>query len=72
MTVICLYEDENEKRQHVAAIQILTRDERSSEEEIRRLYEGVLQELKEVARVKNFLTIIASRKVKDLLHARGR
>lgn len=72
MTVICLYEDENEKRQHVAAIQIITRDERSSEEEIRPLYEGVLQELKKEATVKNFLTVIVSRKVKDLLHARGR
>jgi hypothetical protein len=72
MTVICLYEDENEKRQHVAAIQIIIRDERSSEEEIRLLYEGVLQELKREAKVKNFLTVIVSRKVKDLLHARGR
>jgi hypothetical protein len=72
MTVICLYEDEKEERQHVAAIQILIKDEGSSEEEIRRLYEGVLEELKKEARVKNFLTILVSRKVKDLLHARGR
>ena len=70
MTVIVLYEDENEKRQHIAAIQILVRDERSSEEEIRCLYEGVLQELKKGAKVKNFLTVLVSRKVKDLLHAR--
>ena len=72
MTVICLYEDENEKRVHATAIQILTKDEGSSEDEIRRLYEGVLEELKRNARVKHFLTILVSRRVKDLLHARGR
>ena len=72
MTVICLYEDENEKRIHATAIQILTRDEGSSEEEVRRLYEGILEELKKDAKVKSFLTILVSRKVKDLLHARGR
>ena len=71
MTVISLYEDENEKRQHVAAIQMIIRDERFSEEEIRPLYEGFLQELQKEATVKNFLTVIVSRKVKDLLHARG-
>ena len=70
MTVIVLYEDEKEKRQHIAAIQILVRDERSSEEEIRRLYEGILQELKREAKVKTFLTVLVSRKVKDILHAR--
>ena len=72
MTVLCLYEDEKEKRQHIAAIQILIRDVGSSEEEIRRLYEGILQELKKEAKVKTFLTVIVSRKVKDVLHARGR
>ena len=72
MTVLCLYEDEKEERQHIAAIQILIRDEGISEEEIRRLYEGILQELKKEAKVKTFLTVIVSRKVKDVLHARGR
>jgi len=65
-----LYEDENEQKQHFRAIQMLVKDAGSSEEEIRLLYEGVLQEFKNEARIKTFLSILVSKKVRELLHAR--
>jgi len=72
MKELCLYEDESEQRQHLSAIQMLVKDVGSSEEEIRNLYEGVLQEFKNEAKIKTFLSILVSKKVKELLHARGR
>ena len=51
---------------------ILVKDVESSEEEIRNLYEGVLQEFRNEAKIKTFLSILVSKKVKELLHARGR
>ena len=48
----------------------LVRDVSSSEEEIRPLYEGVLKEFKSEARINTFLSILVSKKVKELLRAR--
>ena len=72
MEDLVLYEDENEKKQHFSAIQKLVKDVRSSEEEIRPLYEDVLKEFKTGARIKTFLSILVSKKVKELLDARRR
>ena len=68
--ILGLYEDENEQKQHFSAIQILVKDAGSSEEEIRHLYEDVLQEFKKEAKIKTFLSILVSKKVRNLLNAR--
>ena len=72
MNDLGLYEDETEQKQHFRAIQTLVKDGRSSEEGIRHLYEGVLQEFKSEAKIKTFLSILVTKKVKELLHASGR
>ncbi len=72
MKDLALYEDETEQKQHFSAIQTLAKDVRSSEEEIRPLYEGVLKEFKNEAKVKTFLSILVSKKVKALLQVRRR
>jgi histone H3/H4 len=70
MNNLALYEDETEQKLHFSAIQRLVRDVSSSEEEIRPLYEDVLKEFKREARIKTFLSILVSKKVKELLNAR--
>jgi hypothetical protein len=72
MNGFTLYEDEAEQMQHFSAIQTLVKDARSSEEEIRDLYEVVLKEFKTEAKIKTFLPIPVSKKVKELLHATRR
>jgi len=72
MNDVALYEDEAEQRQHFSAIQRLVRDVRSPEDEIRLLYEDVLKEFKSEARIKTYLSILVSKKVKELLDARRR
>jgi len=72
MSDFALYEDEAEQKQHFNAIQRLVRDARSPEEEVRPLYEDLLKEFKREARVKTFLSILVSKKVKELLDARRR
>jgi len=72
MNDLALYENEAEQKQHFSAIQRLVRDVRSPEEEIRHLYEDVLKEFKSEARIKTFLSILVSKKVKELLGARRR
>jgi hypothetical protein len=72
MNDLALYEDETDQRQHFSAIQTLVKDVGSSEEEIRSLYEDVLKEFKNVAKIKTFLSILVSKRVKELLHAARR
>jgi len=69
MSDFVLYEDEAEQKQHFRAIQRLVMDVRSPEEEIRHLYEVVLKQFKNEARIKTFLSILVSKKVKELLDA---
>jgi len=72
MSDFALYEDEAEQNQHFSAIQRLVRDVRFPEEEIRPLYEDVLKELKSKARIRTYLSVLAGKKVKELLDARRR
>jgi hypothetical protein len=72
MKGLALYEDETDQRQHFSAIQTLVKDMIYSEEEIRHLYEGVLKEFKNEARIKTFLSILVSKKVKELLNVEKR
>ncbi|WP_333654462.1 three-helix bundle dimerization domain-containing protein [Dissulfurispira sp.] len=65
-----LCNDETEKRLHSNAIEMLTRDLDISADEIRRLYNIVLERLKRDATVKDFLPILVSRRVKYLLNLR--
>lgn len=67
MTTNGLYEDDLEKKQHLHAIQTLAEGVKVSKEEIYRLYEDVLKEFKREARVKIFLSILVSKRVRELL-----
>jgi hypothetical protein len=72
MRVNGLYEDDPEKQQHAYAIQILAEGNRISEEEIYQLYEGVLREYKKEAKIKIFLPILVTKRVRELLDERMR
>ena len=67
MGAACIYENDTEHRLHSQAIQMLARDLGRPEEEIRRNYETVLCSLKERARIKDYLVILVSRNVKDMI-----
>ena len=69
MAALCWYEYENEAEQkrHSKAIQMLAREAAVPEEEIRRLYEDILCRINEGARIKDYLVILVSRNVKDLI-----
>jgi hypothetical protein len=62
-----LYEDDQEQQQHAHAIQILAEGVRVSEEKICHLYEDVLGEYKREAKVKLFLSILVTKRVRVLL-----
>jgi hypothetical protein len=72
MTANGLYEDDLERNQHAHAIQILAEGIRISEEEIYRIYEGVLREYKREAKVKIFLPILVPKRVRELLGEKKR
>ncbi len=67
MAAACTYENDTEQRLHSQAIQMLARDLGRPEEEIRRNYETILCSLKERARIKDYLVILVSRNVKDMI-----
>jgi hypothetical protein len=65
MVAIILYENETEKKQHLSAIHMLAMNSGIKEESIRQLYERELWILKEYARVKDFLSVIIIRRLKE-------
>jgi hypothetical protein len=67
MVAVLLYEGDVEQKQHAAAIHRIASDLDVPEEKIRTLYESELQSLKDRAKVKDYLVILVSRYVKDLL-----
>lgn len=67
MAAACRYENDTEQRLHSQAIQMLARDLDRPEEEIRRNYETILCSLKERAKIKDYLVILVSRNVKDMI-----
>lgn len=67
-----LYENENEIRQHQNAIEMIALRIGASIEDVERVYEIVLRRFKRLARVKDFLPIIVSRRVEYLLAVRRR
>jgi len=67
MTANGLYENDLERQQCAHAIQILAEEIRISEEEIYRVYEGVLREYKREAKIKIFLPILVAKRVRETL-----
>ena len=63
--VTILYRTEAEKRQHSSAIDILARDLGIDEDSIRPFYENELRALQEQARIRTFLSILVSRRIKE-------
>ena len=57
-----------EERQHQSAIQHLVYDLHLSEPGVLYLYDFILKRYLHKARIKDFLPILVSRRVKDLLH----
>ncbi|MFZ5773051.1 MAG: hypothetical protein ACOY4W_16650 [Thermodesulfobacteriota bacterium] len=64
-----LYANESEKNQHSNAIRQLCQELAENEEAIRPVYEEILLEMKKQARIKEFLSILVCRTIRDL--ARG-
>jgi hypothetical protein len=62
-----LYENEDQRKQHLRAIQTLIKEVRRPGEEITRLYYLVLQEYEKEAKVKTFLPIFISKRVKEMI-----
>ena len=67
MATACTYENDTDRKQHLRAIQMLAKDLRIPEEEVQLLYETMLCSLKEQARIKDYLAILISRNVKDII-----
>lgn len=67
MASVCQYDNDAEERQHAKAIQMLARDLGMPEKKIRELYEEFLCSIKGGARIKDYLTVLASRNVKDVI-----
>lgn len=67
MSNTCEYENESELAQHADAMHGLARDLGLAVQDIRGFYEEILCNIKDGARIKDFLVILASRNVKDLV-----
>jgi len=72
MTTNGLYEDDLERKQHLHAIHTLAEGVRISPIEVSPVYEDVLRAYKKEARVKIYLSILVTKKVRDILdHTRN-
>ncbi|HHT9145623.1 MAG: DUF3562 domain-containing protein [Candidatus Brocadiaceae bacterium] len=67
MNSTLLYKNEAEEKLHRNSIQTLARETRMPAEVVSSLYESVFDRLKNHARIKDFLPILVSREVKDIL-----
>jgi hypothetical protein len=67
MATSCAYDNDKDRNLHSRAIQMLAEDLHVPEEQIRILYETMLCSLKETARVKDYLVILVSRNVKEVI-----
>lgn len=70
MSMIEQYNTDVEKKRNQSAIQILARDPGMPVKEIASLYEETFEKLNKEARIKDDLSILASRRVKDVLQPR--
>jgi hypothetical protein len=62
-----LYDNETERKQHLSSILHLSRELACPVEEVMGLYESELGKLKEVARVKDFLGVFTTRRVREVI-----
>jgi hypothetical protein len=69
MTAEVLYETEFEKRQHLSAIHYLATDLGMPEDYLRQLYENELMSLKEQARIKDYLSVLVIKRMRERCHA---
>jgi len=69
MTARMLYETEFEKRQHLSAIHYLATDLGMPEEFLRQLYEHELLALKENARIKDYLSVLIIKRMREKWYA---
>jgi hypothetical protein len=67
MARVCQYDNEAEERQHSKAIQKLAGELGMPEKEIRGLYEEILCHIREDARIKDYLIVLVSRNVRDVV-----
>lgn len=65
-----LYDDETERKLHLNAIEMIALRAGASVEDVEKVYEIVLRRFKKMARVKDFLPILVSRRVEYLLTVR--
>ena len=65
MATSCTYDNETDQKMHLRAIQMLATEFSIPQEEVQELYESMLCNMKERARVKDYLVILVSRNVKD-------
>ncbi len=71
MAGVCRYDNDAEERQHSKAIQMLAKELGMPEKKIRELYEEFLCSIKGGARIKDYLIVLASRNVKDVIRRRS-
>ena len=64
-----LYEDDQEKQHHIHAVHVLAENVSISEIELLELYENVLREYKRDVKIRNFLPMLVTKKVRELLEA---
>jgi hypothetical protein len=67
---IQLYDDENERRLHLNAVEMIAQRIGASQEDVEKVYKIVLRRFKRLAKVKDFLPILVSRRVEYLLNKR--
>ena len=64
---LALSGEDNEKKIHLKSIEILAKELRKAIWEVAVIYTSVLNDLQKQARVKIFLPILVSKKVKELM-----
>ena len=62
-----LYHTDNEYKQHSQAIHLIAIQYHLKESQVRGLYEDILEKLQMKARCKNFLSVLTTRHVHDVL-----
>ncbi|MDA8340121.1 MAG: DUF3562 domain-containing protein [Nitrospiraceae bacterium] len=65
-----LYDDETERKLHLNAVEMIALRAGASVKDVEKVYEIVLRRFKKLARVKDFLPILVSRRVEYLLNKR--
>lgn len=69
-SVFCLYDNDNERRLHLNAVEMLALRIGASVDDVEKVYDIVLRRFKKWAKVKDFLPILVSRRVEYLLDVR--